>query len=235
MKIILPQKPIILKNRILFIVIGFLLQSCLTITEKELPPKIELGGNLPRLQETLVIIEEFRSNVSPDLVDQEDISQTGDDNLLKFRNPLVGAYEKRFFATTFAQCRCFQNIIIAFKGIDDVDLLRKKFKNVIRVKLVDYNDSKRLTTTILLTTFTLGLIPTWNSFARRVEFTIESESLKEPVTFKYDRRFTLYAHLFLAFGLFKEKNVLSRYPGFYDFFQLVSSEIYSQKLIPLDN
>ncbi|AXR68308.1 hypothetical protein [Leptospira mayottensis] len=224
-----------MKNRILFILISFLLQGCLTITEKELPPKIELGNHLPRLEETLVIIEEFWSNVNPELVDLENASKMGENSLQKFRNPLIAGYAKRNFASAFAQCRCFQNIVIAFKGIDDLDLLQKKYKNVIRVKLEDYNDTKTMFGTILLTVFTLGLVPTWNSVIKKAVFTVESETLQHPVTFKYDRRFTLYAHIFLFFGLFKEKSVFGRYPQFYDFFQLASSEIYSQKLIPLDN
>ncbi|EKP14744.1 MULTISPECIES: hypothetical protein [Leptospira] len=224
-----------MKNQILFILISSLLQGCLTVTEKELPPKIELGNHLPRLEETLVIIEEFWSNVNPELVDQENSSITGENSLQKFRNPLIASYAKRNFASAFAQCRCFQNIVIAFKGIDDLDLLRKKYKNVIRVKLEDYNDNKTIFGTILLTTFTLGLVPTWNSIIKKVEFTVESEKLQHPVTFKYDRKFTLYAHIFLFFGLFNEKSIFGRYAQFYDFFQLASSEIYSQKLIPLDD
>ncbi|MBE8345752.1 hypothetical protein IQA88_18990, partial [Leptospira interrogans serovar Pomona] len=86
-----------------------------------------------------------------------------------------------------------------------------------------------------LTAFTLGLVPTWNSIIKKVEFTVESEKLQHPVTFKYDRRFTLYAHIFLFFGLFNEKSIFGRYAQFYDFFQLASSVIYSQKLIPLDD
>ncbi|EMO42831.1 hypothetical protein LEP1GSC186_1495 [Leptospira noguchii serovar Autumnalis str. ZUN142] len=229
--------PTILNIRILFIFLYFVLvlQGCLTITEKEIPPKIDLGNNLPRLQETLVIIEEFRTNLKPELANQENISGLGEDQLQRLRNPTFGTMAKRNFAGAFAQCRCFQNVVIAFKGIDDVDLLRKKYKNVIRIQLVEYTDDKTLLITTLLTASTLGLIPTWNSFARKAEITIESDSLTQPVTFNYDRRFKLFAHLFLFFGLFKENSVLNRYTEFYDFFKLVSSEIYSQKLIPLDN
>ncbi|MDI7196514.1 hypothetical protein QMM61_07340 [Leptospira santarosai] len=223
-----------MRNRILFILIYFLLQGCLIVTEKELPSKIELGNHLPRLEETLVIIEEFWSDLNPELVDRGNISQSGENSLQKFNNPRITERVKREFATAFAQCRCFQNIVIAFKGIDDLDLLRKKYKNVIRVKLEDYNHSKTMIRTALLTIFTLGLVPTWNFVIKKAEFTVESETLQQPVTFKYDRRVTLYAHIFLFFGLFKEKSVFGRYLQFYDFFQLVSSEIYSQKLIPLD-
>ncbi len=173
--------------------------------------------------------------MNPELVDQENASKMGENSLRKFQNPLIAGYAKRNFASAFAQCRCFQNIAIAFKGIDDLDLLRKKYKNVIRVKLEDYNDSKTVFKTTLLTTFTLGLVPTWNSVIKKAEFTVESETLQQPVTFKYVRRFTLYAHIFLFFGLFSEKSILGRYSQFYDFFQLASSEIYSQKLIPLDD
>ncbi|WP_016752395.1 hypothetical protein [Leptospira kirschneri] len=229
--------PTILNNRILFIFLYFVLvlQGCLTVTEKEIPPKIDLGNHLHRLQETLVIIEEFRSNLNLELVNQENISGLGEDHLQKFRNPTVSAITKKNFAGAFAQCRCFQNVVIAFKGIDDIDLLRKKYKNVIRIKLAEYSDNDTLFITFLLTASTLGLIPTWNSFARKAEVTIESDSLTQPVTFNYDRRFKLFAHLFLFFGLFKENSVLNRYTEFYDFFKLVSSDVYSQKLIPLDN
>ncbi|EMY14341.1 putative lipoprotein [Leptospira weilii str. Ecochallenge] len=224
-----------MKNRILFILIFFVLQGCLTVTEKELPPKIELGNHLPRSKETLVILEKFWSDIDPKLADQENASKIGKDSLRKFQNPLIAGYAKRNFASAFAQCRCFQNIVIAFKGIDDLDFLRKKYKNVIRVKLENYNDTKTVLATTLLRTFTLGLVPTWNSVIQKAEFTVESETLQQPVAFKYDRRFTLYAHIFLFFGLFNEKSVLGRYSQFYDFFQLASSEIYSQKLIPLDD
>ncbi|EMJ58039.1 hypothetical protein LEP1GSC013_3078 [Leptospira interrogans serovar Valbuzzi str. Duyster] len=97
-----------------------------------------------------MILEEFRSNLNPKLADQENFSGLGEDHLQKFRNPIVNTMAKRNFAGAFAQCRCFQNVVIAFKGIDDVDLLRKKYKNAIRIKLVEYtnNDAFFITTLV---------------------------------------------------------------------------------------
>ncbi|WP_036097182.1 hypothetical protein [Leptospira weilii] len=223
-----------MKNRILFIILFFVLQGCLTVTEKEIPSKIELEKNLIRLEETLVILEEYRVDLNPELVDRENISQTGNDHLKNLRDPRMNRLIKSKFATALAQCRCFQNIVVAVRGIEDVESLRNKYRNVIRVKLEDYYDSKAVLPKVLLTTFTFGLIPTWYSFARKVEFIVESPELKQPAIFKYERRFTLYAHFFLIFGLFNAKSVFSNYAEFSDFFQLLASEIYSQKLIPLD-
>ncbi|ADE44171.1 hypothetical protein GS518_14435 [Leptospira interrogans] len=41
--------------------------------------------------------------------------------------------------------------------------------------------------------------------------------------------------IFLFFQLFKENSVFNGHTEFYIFFKLVSLNIYSQKLIPLDN
>lgn len=44
-----------------------------------------------------------------------------------------------------------------------------------------------------------------------------------------------YLPIFLFFQLFKENSVFNGHTEFYIFFKLVSLNIYSQKLIPLDN
>ncbi|RHX87168.1 hypothetical protein [Leptospira stimsonii] len=221
--------------RSIFFVFTFIFHSCLTVTEKELPPKIEIGLYPARLQETLVVVEEYRNNIDPEKINQEDVYSEGEDQLLQFRDPVIGGRIKRSIATAFADCRCFQNVAVAFKGVDDIDLIKRRYKNIVYVKFAGFFNSQTAFNKILLGTFTLGLVPTWYFGARKAEFSVETNGIRQPSNLKYDRRFTLYSHLFLAYGLFNSKNVFGGYTGFYDLIQLASTEIYSKKFIPLDN
>jgi hypothetical protein len=137
---------------------------------------------------------------------------------------------KKQIIKQFNDCRCFTSFNV-ITDEDDIDLYKNKYKYKIEIYPVVVWDLDEILINIFVSSFTLFLIPNWNTVQYEITYELKNFDEKVLGNFKYQNTITVYKHLFLVFAMpFREAQLNAN-----DISNKALYEIYSQKLIPIAN
>jgi hypothetical protein len=183
-----------------------LITNCITTFEKDRFTE-KISYNSLRMEPVLVIIHAQKENTKY--------------NYDNAKIPII---------KQFNDCRCFTSFTV-ISGEDNIDLYKNKYKYKIEIYPVVVWDFDEILINIILSSFSLFLIPNWNTVQYEFTYSVKDIDEKELGNFKYQNTITVYKHLFLVFAMpFREAQL-----NLNDISNKALYEIYSQKLIPLAN